>query len=79
MCVLFSPVCILVKVKVVHGLEPVPKELESKLPPQSEGSGSDDDSDFSWDEESVIDGHAWWEVGSQDEVRRIPWYLATTS
>lgn len=56
----------------MHGFEPVPKELESKLPPKSEGSeSSDDDSDFSWDEASVIDGHAWWEVGSQDEVRCI--------
>ncbi|CAM9256738.1 unnamed protein product [Hapterophycus canaliculatus] len=60
------------KVKVVHGPEPVPKELESKLPPKSEGSeSSDDGSDFSWDEESVIDGHAWWEVGSQDEELEV--------
>ncbi|CAM9493476.1 unnamed protein product, partial [Scytosiphon promiscuus] len=60
------------KVKVVNGPEPVPKELESKLPPKSEGSESaGDESEFSWDEESVIDGHAWWEVGSEDEELEV--------
>lgn len=60
------------KVNVVHCPEAVPKKLESKLPPRSDGSGSvghGSDSDSSWDEASAIDGHAWWESGSEDEVR----------
>eukprot|EP00752_Nemacystus_decipiens_P008983 g8020.t1 len=66
------------KVKVSHAPEPVPKKYESKLPPASEhedgGPDSDDDSDGSWDETSVIDGHAWWETGSNDDEE-----LVTTS
>ncbi|CAM9903769.1 unnamed protein product [Ectocarpus sp. 6 AP-2014] len=58
------------KVKVAHAPEPVPKKRESKLPPKSEESWSDDDgSEDSWDEASAIDGHAWWESGSDDEER----------
>ncbi len=60
------------KVKITKGPEPVPKKRESKLPPRDEdddsggdGDGSDDD----WDEASIIDGHAWWESDSEDEVR----------
>ena len=63
------------KVKVSHAPEPVPKKHEAKLPPASEhedgGSDGDDDSDGSWDEASVIDGHAWWETGSNDDEVRL--------
>lgn len=55
----------------MNGPEAVPKNLESKLPPQSDGSASDgdgSDSGSEWDEASAIDGHAWWESGSEDEV-----------
>lgn len=56
------------KVKIMHAPQPVPKKLESKLPPATDVfSDSDSGSDTSWDEVSVIDGHAWWETGS-DEV-----------
>lgn len=64
------------QVKVVNAPEPVPKKHESKLPVMSDdedrgsdgGGGGDDESDGSWDEASIIDGHAWWESGSEDEV-----------
>lgn len=59
------------KVKISQGPEAVPKGKESKLPPAPVLGGGDDGdsaSDTSWDEESVIDGHAWWEDLS-DEVR----------
>ncbi|CAB1116179.1 unnamed protein product [Ectocarpus sp. CCAP 1310/34] len=59
------------KVKVAHAPEPVPKKRESKLPPKSEDNWSDDDgSGDSWDEASAIDGHAWWESDSDDEELR---------
>ena len=61
------------KVKITKGPEPVPKKWESKLPPRDEDNDADgdgDDSDDSWDEASVIDGHAWWESDSEDEVRQ---------
>ncbi|CAM9719376.1 unnamed protein product [Pylaiella littoralis] len=62
------------KVNVVHCPEAVPKNLESKLPPRSDGGGSvghGSDSDSSWDEASAIDGHAWWESGSEDEEHEM--------
>ena len=59
------------KVKISHAPEPVPKKYESKLPPvvnrEDGGSDGEDDSDDSWDEASVIDGHAWWETDSNGE------------
>lgn len=60
------------KVKITKGPEPVPKKCESKLPPRDKGSDSssdDSDTDDDWDEASIIDGHAWWEYDSEDEVR----------
>ena len=56
------------KVKISQPPEAVPKDKVSKLPPAPEtGSRDDSASDTSWDEESVIDGRAWWEDMS-DEV-----------
>lgn len=58
------------KVKISQAPEAVPRGKESKLPlvPVFEGKDDGDSaSDTSWDEESVIDGHAWWEDLS-DEV-----------
>lgn len=47
----------------------MPKELEHMLPPTDKVAEEDYDSasDTSWDEASAIDGHGWWETGS-DEV-----------
>lgn len=64
------------KVKIADAPQGVPKKWEFKLPPKEEQDDDADDSgsDTSWDEVSVIDGHSWWETGS-DEVRSA-WSLA---
>lgn len=60
------------KVKIVHSPEPVPRGRASKLLPVPQDSSlsddNDDEHDESWDEASA-NGHAWWESGSEDEVR----------
>lgn len=56
------------KVRVTNAPQSVPKKRESRLPPPEEFVTSvDSGSDTSWDEESIIDGRAWWQV-DEDEV-----------
>ena len=61
------------KIHVRDGPEPVPKELQSRLPRRSSGGESSDDgyseSEGSWDEVSVASGQPWWEERQEDEVR----------
>lgn len=62
------------KLKITNAPQPVPKEMEFKLPQAGAVDDSESDSGSSgtsWDEASIIDGHGWWETGS-DEVRVPP-------
>ena len=62
------------KLKITNAPQSVPKEMEFKLPPAGaidDGESDSGSSGTSWDEESMIDGHAWWETAS-DEVRTPP-------